>query len=50
VAAVAAELGVLAFGRAYATWSQMDGAAEDDLARLATAELAELKKAAAAFG
>ncbi|MBO0810566.1 MAG: TetR/AcrR family transcriptional regulator [Microlunatus sp.] len=50
VAAVAAELGVLAFGRAYAVWSQTEGAAEDDLARLATAELAELQKAAAAFG
>ncbi|WP_454856610.1 hypothetical protein [Promicromonospora soli] len=45
-----AELGVLAFGRAHAAWSQADGVAEDDLARYALAELAELRAATASLG
>jgi hypothetical protein len=48
--ALAAELGALAFGRAYAEWSRADGVAEDDLARYALAELAELRAATAALG
>jgi AcrR family transcriptional regulator len=49
-AALAAELGVLAFGRAYAAWSQTDGAGEDDLARYALAALDELRAASASLG
>jgi hypothetical protein len=48
-AAVAAELGLLAFGRAYSTWSQTDGVAEDDLATYALTALDELRTAAAAL-
>lgn len=49
-AALAAEVGVLAFGRAYAAWSQVDGAAEDDLVRYALAALDELRAAGASLG
>lgn len=48
--ALAAELGVLAFGRAYAAWSQADGDVEDDLARYALAALDELRAASASLG
>jgi hypothetical protein len=48
-AAIAAELGLLAFGRAYSTWSQTDGVAEDDLATYALTALDELRTAAAAL-
>ena len=48
-AALAAELGVLAFGRAYSAWSQDDGVAEDDLAEYALTALAELRAAAASL-
>lgn len=48
--ALAAELGVLAFGRAYAAWSQADGVAEDELAGYALAALAELRAATASLG
>ncbi|MFI5911425.1 TetR/AcrR family transcriptional regulator [Dactylosporangium sp. NPDC051541] len=47
-AALAGELGVLAFKRGYAAWSQ--GAASDSLAPYALAALEELRAASAALG
>ncbi|MCS7475877.1 TetR/AcrR family transcriptional regulator [Umezawaea endophytica] len=47
-AALASEMGVLAFKRGYAEWSEGD--AEDDLARYALAALDELRVASASLG
>jgi AcrR family transcriptional regulator len=47
-AALASELGVLAFKRGYAAWSQ--GAADDELAGYALAALDELRAASASLG
>jgi AcrR family transcriptional regulator len=49
-AALASELGVLAFKRAYAEWSEGDRDAEDDLAGYALAALDELRAASASLG
>jgi len=50
IAALASELGILAFKRAYAEWSDEDREASDDLAQLALTALAELRAASAALG
>ena len=49
-AALASELGVLAFKRAYAEWSEGDRDAEDELAGYALAALDELRAASASLG
>ena len=49
VAAVAGELGVLAFKRGYAEWSEGDRDADDGLAPYTLAALAELRAASAAL-
>jgi AcrR family transcriptional regulator len=49
-AQLAAELGVLAFKRGYAVWSEGDRADDDGLAPHALAALAELRTATAALG
>lgn len=49
-AALAAELGVVAFKRGFAAWSDPDAAAEHGLAHLAVAALAELRAASASLG
>ena len=48
-AALAGELGVLAFKRGYAEWAEGDRAADDDLARYTLAALAELREASASL-
>jgi AcrR family transcriptional regulator len=50
VAHLAGELGVLAFKRGYAEWSEAERHAEDGLARFALAALNELKVATASLG
>lgn len=50
VAQVAGELGVLAFKRGFAAWSDGDRQGEEDLARHALAALDELRAAAGALG
>lgn len=47
---LAAELGVLAFKRGYAAWSETDRGADDALAPYALAALDELRAASAALG
>ncbi|WP_375497849.1 TetR/AcrR family transcriptional regulator [uncultured Jatrophihabitans sp.] len=47
---LAAELGVLAFKRGYAEWSEGDHAAEDGLAKHAIAALDELRAASTSLG
>ncbi|GAB2909769.1 TetR/AcrR family transcriptional regulator [Rhodococcus aerolatus] len=47
---LAAELGVLAFKRGFAAWSDAGAQAGDELAPLAVAALAELRAASAALG
>jgi hypothetical protein len=49
-AALAGELGVLAFKRGYADWSDGDRDAEDQLAHHALAALDELRAASASLG
>ena len=49
-AALAGELGVLAFKRGYAEWSEGDRDAEDELAGYALAALDELRAASASLG
>jgi AcrR family transcriptional regulator len=49
-ARLAAEMGVLAFGRGYAAWSSGQAKDGEELARLTTAALDELRAAAAALG
>jgi hypothetical protein len=49
-AALASELGVLAFKRGYARWSQGDSDAKDELAGYILAALAELRAASASLG
>ena len=49
-AALAGELGVLAFKRGYAVWSDGDRDAEDQLAHHALAALDELRAASASLG
>lgn len=49
-ARLAAEMGVLAFSRGFAAWSQGERTGSDDLARAVTAALDELRAAAAALG
>ncbi|MGI5242150.1 TetR/AcrR family transcriptional regulator [Dactylosporangium sp. CA-139066] len=49
-AALAGELGVLAFKRGYAEWSEGDREADDDLAGYALAALEELRAASASLG
>ncbi|GAA3341883.1 TetR/AcrR family transcriptional regulator [Amorphoplanes nipponensis] len=49
-AALAGELGVLAFKRGYAAWSEGDRDDEDDLGRHALAALDELRAASASLG
>jgi len=49
-AELAAELGVLAFKRGYAEWSEGDREAENDLAHYALAALDELRTATASLG
>jgi AcrR family transcriptional regulator len=49
-AALASELGVLAFKRAFAEWSEGDRDARDDLAGYAVAALDELRAASASLG
>jgi AcrR family transcriptional regulator len=49
-AQLAGELGVLAFKRGYAKWSEGDREAEDELASHTLAALAELRAASAALG
>jgi AcrR family transcriptional regulator len=49
-AALASELGVLAFKRGYAEWSEGDRGAEDELAGYALAALDELRVASASLG
>ena len=49
-AALASELGVLAFKRGYAEWSEGDRDAEDELAGYALAALDELRAASASLG
>src|ERR1700744_4892437 len=50
IAQLAAELGVLAFKRGYAEWSEGEREAEDGLARYAFAALDELRAASASLG
>ena len=50
VAQVAAELGVLAFKRGFAAWSEGDAGTDDPLAPHTLAALAELRAASAALG
>ncbi|WP_328315709.1 TetR/AcrR family transcriptional regulator [Streptomyces sp. NBC_00388] len=50
IAAVAGELGILAFKRGYAEWSEGDHDAKDDLAGYALASLDELRTASASLG
>jgi AcrR family transcriptional regulator len=47
---LAAEMGVLAFKRGFAAWSEGDRAADDDLAPHTLAALEELRKASASIG
>jgi AcrR family transcriptional regulator len=49
-AQLAAELGVLAFKRGFAQWSEGDRTVDDDLAPYALAALEELRQASAALG
>jgi AcrR family transcriptional regulator len=49
-AAIAGELGVLAFKRGYAEWSESDRDAKDELARYTLAALDELRAASASLG
>jgi AcrR family transcriptional regulator len=49
-AAIAGELGVLAFKRGYAEWSEGDRDADDGLARYTLAALDELRAASASLG
>jgi AcrR family transcriptional regulator len=49
-AAIAGELGVLAFKRGYAEWSDGDHDTKDELARYTLAALEELRTASAALG
>jgi hypothetical protein len=49
-AALAGELGVLAFKRGYAEWSEGDRDAKDDLARYILAALDDLRAASASLG
>lgn len=49
-AAIAGELGVLAFKRGYAEWSQSEHDARDELARYTLAALDELRTASASLG
>ncbi|MFD8784782.1 TetR/AcrR family transcriptional regulator [Kitasatospora sp. NPDC059599] len=49
-AALAGELGVLAFKRGYAEWAEDDRGAEDDLAGYTLAALNELRAASASLG
>jgi AcrR family transcriptional regulator len=49
-AALASELGVLAFKRGYAVWAEGDRDPEDGLARHTLAALAELRAASASLG
>ncbi|MEN3358136.1 MAG: hypothetical protein V7637_2118, partial [Mycobacteriales bacterium] len=49
-AAIAGELGVLAFKRGYAGWSEDDRDAKDELARYTLAALDELRAASASLG
>lgn len=49
-AALASELGVLAFKRGYAEWSESDRGATDELARYTLAALNELRAASASLG
>jgi hypothetical protein len=49
-AALASELGVLAFKRGYAEWSEGNGDAKDELARYTLAALEELRAASASLG
>jgi len=49
-AALASELGVLAFKRGYAEWAEGDHSAEDELAGYALAALNELREASARLG
>ncbi len=49
IAAIAAELGVLAFKRGFAEWSQGDRDATDELAQYALAALDELRAASASL-
>jgi hypothetical protein len=50
VAQLAAELGVLAFKRGYAQWSEGDQDAQDELAKHTLAALEELRAATATLG
>jgi AcrR family transcriptional regulator len=50
IAAIAGELGVLAFKRGYAEWSEGDRDANDELARYTLAALDELRAASASLG
>ncbi|BDZ51351.1 hypothetical protein GCM10025867_35920 [Frondihabitans sucicola] len=49
-ARVAAELGVLAFSRGFAEWSEGDRQSENDLAHYALAALDELRAATTTLG
>jgi hypothetical protein len=49
-AALAGELGVLAFKRGYAEWSEGDRAAKDELATCVLAALDKLRAASATLG
>jgi AcrR family transcriptional regulator len=49
-AAIAGELGVLAFKRGYAEWSERDRDAQDELARYTLAALDDLRAASASLG
>ncbi|QXE36273.1 TetR/AcrR family transcriptional regulator [Streptomyces sp. GMY02] len=49
-AALAGELGVLAFKRAYAEWAEGDGSGKGELAEYALAALDELRAASASLG
>jgi hypothetical protein len=49
-AAIAAELGVLAFKRGFTEWSEGDRDAKDELARYTLAALDELRAASASLG
>ncbi|MFB7122892.1 TetR/AcrR family transcriptional regulator [Kitasatospora sp. NPDC056273] len=50
IAALAGELGVLAFKRGYAEWAEGDGGAEQELAGYVLAALDELRAASASLG
>lgn len=50
ISALAAELGVLAFGRAYAAWTQADDELEGGLAEYALDALSELREACVSLG